>query len=144
MRRCHSAHPYVRHDRGRRDDQPALPDAYARHLSVQPELAAGTATVVISGELDLLAAPSLAAHLEQVLSGRPRRLVLDLARVSFMDCAAARVIAGTEGSLPRGERPVIRRPSPVVRRVFELTGLDGHCELDGEPGDRLGRRAEPQ
>ena len=144
MGRCHSAHPHVRRDRGRRDDQPSLPDAYARHLSVRPELAAGTATVVISGELDLLAAPSLAAHLEQILSGRPQRLVLDLARVTFIDCAAARVIAGTEGSLPRGQRPVIRRPSPLVRRVFELTGLDGQCELDGEPGDRLGRRAEPQ
>ena len=72
---------------------------------MRPELTAGTATVVISGELDLLAAPSLAAHLEQILSGRPQRLVLDLARVSFIDCAAARVIAGPEGSLPGGSAP---------------------------------------
>ena len=145
----HSAYPHVRRDRRRRDDRPSPPDAHVRHLSVRPELTAGTATVVISGELDLLAAPSLAAHLEQILSGRPQRLVLDLARVSFIDCAAARVIAGPEGSLPGGQRPVIRRPSPVVRRVLELTGLDGQCELESEPGDRLGRqarrrRAEPQ
>jgi hypothetical protein len=31
---------------------------------------------------------------------------------------------------------------PVVRMV-KRSGLDGHCELDEEPGGRFGRRAEP-
>jgi anti-anti-sigma factor len=103
-------------------------------LSVQPDLTAGTATIVISGELDLLSAPSLAEHLDQILGGQPRRLVFDLARVSFIDCAAARLIAGTEASLPDDHRPVVRRAAPEVRRVFELTGLDIRCEMDGETG----------
>jgi len=104
------------------------------HLSVHQDLTAGTATVVISGELDLLSTPSLAGHLNQVLAGHPRRLVFDLARVSFIDCAAARLIAGTEASLPGDQRPVVRRAAPEVRRVFELTGLDARCEMDGETG----------
>ena len=114
--------------------------AHARHLSVRPHLAAGTATIVISGELDLLSTPSLAEHLEQILAQRPQRLVFDLTRVTFMDCAAARLIAGTDRSLPDGQRPVLRRPSAEVRRILELTGLAARCELAREGDDRLGRR----
>jgi anti-anti-sigma regulatory factor len=73
-------------------------------------------------------------HLDQILAGQPRRLVFDLARVSFFDCAAARLIAGTEASLPGDHRPVVRRAAPQVRRVFELTGPDIRCEMDGETG----------
>ncbi len=112
----------------------------SRHLSVRPHLAAGTATIVISGELDLLSTTSLAEHLEQILAQRPERLVFDLTRVTFVDCGAARLIAGTDRSLPDGLRPVLRRPSAEVRRILELTGLDARCELARERDDRLGGR----
>jgi anti-anti-sigma factor len=129
-------------DRGHRhrDGDRAPRAAHVRHLSVRPDLTAGTATVVISGELDLLSTPSLAEHLDQILASSPRRLVFDMSRVGFIDCAAARLIAGTEASLPGDQRPVLRRPAPEVRRVFELTGLDARCEMDAET-DRLGRHA---
>ena len=67
---------------------------------------------------------------------RPQRLVFDLTRVTFMDCAAARLIAGTDRWLPDGQRPVLRHPSAEVRRVLELTGLDTRCELAREGDDR--------
>lgn len=67
----------------------------------------------------------------QVRESAPQRLVFDLAGVGFIDCAAARLITGTGRFLPRGQRPVIRRPGPLVRRVLELTGLDAHCEIEG-------------
>jgi anti-anti-sigma factor len=118
----------------------ALRAAHVRHLSVRPGLITGPAMVVISGELDLLAVPSLAEHLDQILASSPAHLVFDLSRVSFIDCAAARLIAGTEASLPGDQRPVLRRAAPGVRRVFELTGLDARCELD-TGADRLGRHA---
>ena len=95
---------------------------------------------MISGELDLLSTPSLAEHLDQILASSPRHLVFDLSRVSFIDCAAARLIAGTEAALPGDQRPVLRRAAPAVRRVLELTGLDARCELDAGT-DRLGRHA---
>jgi anti-anti-sigma factor len=128
---CHPAYRIVRRHhshRYRHDDRPS----HDRHLSVRPHLAAGTATIVISGELDLLSTPSLAEHLEQVLAQRPQRLVFDLTRVTFVDCAAARLIAGTDRSLPDGQRPVLRRPSAEVRRILELTGLAVRCELTRE------------
>ena len=69
--------------------------------------------------------------LAPILAERPQYLVFDLDRVSFIDCAAARLITGTGRSLPAGRRPVIRPPSTAVRRILKLTGLDTHCEVEG-------------
>jgi anti-anti-sigma factor len=97
----------------------------ARHLSFGIDIA----TIVLSGDLDLTGVPALAEHLAQILARMPRHLVFDMTRVSFLDCAAARVIAGTARSLPEGHRPVLRRPAPEVGRLLELTGLDADCEI---------------
>ncbi|MGD0065699.1 MAG: STAS domain-containing protein [Streptosporangiaceae bacterium] len=91
----------------------------------------GTTTVFISGELDLVTMPFLAEHLTRVLERRPRRLVLDLTRTEFLDCGSARLIGATGRSLPPGQRLVLRRPSPGVLRVCQLTGLDASCDIEG-------------
>jgi anti-anti-sigma factor len=93
------------------------------------DMGTGTVTVVLSGELDLTAVPSLAAHLEQVLARQPRSLVFDMTRVGFLDCAAARLIAGTRPSLPGGRRPVLRQPGPEACRLLGLTGLAAGFEI---------------
>ena len=88
--------------------------------------------VVLWGEVDVTTVPSLSRFLEQVLERGPRKLVFDLAGVLFLDCAAARTIAGTGCALPGGQRPVLCRPRPVVRRLLSVTGLDAQCVI--EPG----------
>lgn len=92
-------------------------------------------TVVITGELDLTSRPVLAdylsEHLSAVLRARPRRLILDMSGTSFIDCGSARLIASAARFLPDGRRLIIRRPSPPVRRVLGLTGLDADCQIEG-------------
>jgi anti-anti-sigma factor len=114
--------------RSGRAGRPKLRSRDARHFSF--EIKRGAVIVVLSGELDLNAVPALAALLEQVLAGRPWHLVFDMTRVSFLDCAAARVITGTARSLPEGHRPVLRGPAPEVGRLLELTGLSADCEIE--------------
>jgi anti-anti-sigma factor len=90
----------------------------------------GTVTVVLSGELDVTSAAFFSGRLAHVRREAPRRLIFQVARVSFMDCATARLIADTDAWLPPGVKPVIASPVPVVRRVFQASGLDARCYLE--------------
>ena len=100
-------------------------------VAIEVEVSQDTATIVITGELDLTARPALAEQLSAILRTRPRRLILDLAGTGFIDCGTARLIVSTGQFLPEGRRTVIRHPSRAVRRVLELTGLDANCEIEG-------------
>lgn len=97
---------------------------------VQADIAPDLATLVISGDLDAAAVPVLSARLAQVLVSGPRRLVIDLAQVGFIDCAATRLIISAGGFLAGGGRLVLRRPSPAVRRLLDITGLGAGCAIE--------------
>jgi anti-anti-sigma factor len=103
------------------------PDSFAIEVCRDLE----TVTVVLSGELDFRVVPALSEHLVPVLAARPRQLIFDLAQVTFADCASARLITHAGRYLPAGRGPVVKNPVPVVRRIFEVTGLADHCELTG-------------
>jgi anti-anti-sigma factor len=107
----------------RQPGPPAVP------LAVEVHLLGGTATVILCGDLDLATRPLLAQRMAEVLARKPQRLVFDLARVGFLDCGTARLIAGSAQGLPGHARPVIRSPVPLVRRVLAVTGLDARCEV---------------
>jgi anti-anti-sigma factor len=62
-------------------------------LTVTAALGDGTAEVAVRGEADAITAPTLEAMLSLALGRQPRELRLDLSRTSYLDCAAARVIA---------------------------------------------------
>src|SRR5690242_11302872 len=115
------------HENGPQD--PAGP-AQGGRVTIEVETRPGVTTIVVKGELDLVTMPYLATRLTLALRDRPGRLVFDLGETHFMDCASARLIVGAGQRMPGGRRPVMRRPGPGVRRVFELTGLDAHCEIE--------------
>jgi anti-sigma B factor antagonist len=97
---------------------------------VETAIAPDLTTVVVAGDLDAATMSVLSARLAQVIAGRPRRLVFDLAQVGFIDCAATRLIISSGVLLPDGGRPVLRRPSPAVRRILDLTNLGDGCEVE--------------
>jgi anti-anti-sigma factor len=97
-------------------------------LTVKVEVAAGTTTVFISGELDLVTMPALSQKLAPILAEPPRRLIFDLIGTTFADIGSARLLARAG---PPGRSTVIRHPRPGVRRLLELTGLDAYCEIEG-------------
>jgi anti-anti-sigma factor len=92
----------------------------------------GQATVWVHGEIDFFSASDLSARLGEVIEvARPRRLIVDLAGVPFLDCAGARAVAGARAALPECCPVVIRSLRPSPRRVFEITGLWHGCVVDG-------------
>jgi anti-anti-sigma factor len=90
---------------------------------------AETVTVVLSGEFDVMSEGFLTDRLARVRRARPARLIFETAQVTYIDCASARLIVGTDSWLPPGVKPVIIDPSPVVCRVLQASGLDARCEL---------------
>jgi anti-anti-sigma factor len=113
------------------DGPPGLPRHVppAPPLTIETRLTAGTATVVIRGELDIATTPLLAERLAEILGRSPQRLVFDMTQVAFVDCAAIRLVVGAGQYLPGGRRSVIRPSAPVLR-ILDLTGMDIYCEVE--------------
>jgi anti-anti-sigma factor len=87
-------------------------------------------TVVLQGEFDVTSEGALSAYLERIHQSRPSRLIFEMAAVGYMDCASARLIVGTIHWLPEGVKPVISSPSPIVRRVLQVSGIGARCEFE--------------
>jgi anti-sigma B factor antagonist len=78
----------------------------------------------VVGELDIATAPSLRTTVDEVLSTRPGRVVLDLSHVRFLSSAG---LAALLDAVQRGERlgvvVSVSAASRAVRRILELTGV---------------------
>jgi anti-sigma B factor antagonist len=80
--------------------------------------------VCASGELDAFAVTDLESAFAEV--GEERRVVADLARVSFMDSTALGVLVRRVRELREADADVrVVLPRGTVRRIFEITALDG-------------------
>jgi anti-anti-sigma factor len=87
----------------------------------------GASVVSVSGDLDISNAGSLQAAVAAVTAQRPERLIFDLSDLRFMDSAGIAVLIGAAGKVNAVQ---LRGPSPVVRRVIELTGLSGVLQIE--------------
>ena len=97
----------------------------------------GEATVVVlQGDVDLHHSPDLHARLVEIAAQRPRRLLLDLTEVPYMDSSGVgtlvevfRRVTAYKGKL------VLFGLSSRVRSVFEITKLDRFftiCESENQ------------
>ena len=84
-------------------------------------------TIALSGELDSSNAERLETAVSALLAERPRRVVFDLSQLRFMDSAGISVLVRLAGQV---ETVQIRDPSPIVRRVIEITGLAGVLQVE--------------
>ncbi|MDX2560800.1 STAS domain-containing protein [Streptomyces sp. TX20-6-3] len=93
-------------------------------------------TVVVSGEIDSTTAPHLRRSLRAALRAHPEGVTLDLAAVTFCDCAGLRgfMTAGNTSAAPRSRLDGGRHhPSPLtlgpvsarMTRLLQLTGTNG-------------------
>jgi anti-anti-sigma factor len=79
----------------------------------------------LAGDLDLETAPRLLVAAEPVLAAESGGLVVDLAKVAFIDSSGLSALIRINQRLGAAERPFqIVPPPPVVGKVFEITGLN--------------------
>jgi anti-sigma B factor antagonist len=82
--------------------------------------------VTVSGELDAATASCLYDRLAELEMEGVTNVVLDLARLNFMDSTGLGVIVTDHKRVQRGGGTLTILPSSPVRRLFEITGL-AHC-----------------
>jgi anti-anti-sigma regulatory factor len=98
-------------------------------------------TLILHGELDFSEGAGLLTQAAVTVDAQTERLVLDMAGVTFLDCAGARALAMAAGFAPAGCPVIIRSLSPEARQVLELLHLD--LENPRKPGPDHEPRDEP-
>ena len=79
----------------------------------------------LEGEVDVYTAPQLKQQMISILEDGASELVVDLTKVEYLDSTALGVlIGGLKRMRERDGNMVLICPSPRIRRVFEITGLD--------------------
>jgi anti-sigma B factor antagonist len=87
----------------------------------------GVPVVHLFGELDIATVPCVEAEMEAVVTRADRRIVFDLAQVTFMDSSGIAMLLRAAASV--GD-VAVRNPSAVVLRVLEATGLTGILRVE--------------
>jgi anti-sigma B factor antagonist len=89
-----------------------------------------TGVITLGGDVDLHTAPQLRERLARAIDDGVRTLVVDLARVTFIDSMTLGVLLGASKRLrPRGGQLRLVVSEPSVRKIFEITLLDRVFEL---------------
>ena len=83
----------------------------------------------LAGELDLADAPALREALRRAVERSPKRLVVDLTDVTFVDSTILGALVEARSALG-GDAFALAAPGLEVRRALEVSGLDRHFTID--------------
>jgi anti-sigma B factor antagonist len=82
-----------------------------------------TVRVVLDGELDLACAQQMEEHMVAVDEQRPKRVVIDLGGLAFLDSTGLRLLLQADTrAREHGYELLLRPGAAAVQRVFEVTG----------------------
>lgn len=86
--------------------------------------------IELEGEVDVYTAPQLKQQMISLLEGGTQEMLVDLTKVEYLDSTALGVlIGGLKRMREKDGNMVLICPSPRIRRVFEITGLDKIFEI---------------
>lgn len=91
------------------------------------------ATVVLEGQVDLVSAEEFEECLKRCHDAGCSFITVDMSLVNFLDSVGLRVLLSPLRYLPL-ESLVVRAPSPQVKRLLQLTGLE-YLIASGPPND---------
>jgi anti-sigma B factor antagonist len=97
----------------------------------------GTTVVSVSGAVDALTAPTVRDHIDAVLDGDVRALVIDLSDVDFLGSVGLEILIATRTAAAEDIPVVVVADGPVTRRPIELTGVDEFVPLHATLHDAL-------
>ncbi|MGH8102110.1 MAG: STAS domain-containing protein [Chthoniobacterales bacterium] len=81
--------------------------------------------IPLEGEIDLHVSPTIAAALTKMLEKKPKRLVVDLSRVSYIDSSGlATLIEAMQNVQEYGGKFALAGLQETVSTIFEIARLD--------------------
>ena len=95
--------------------------------------------LILNGDLGLSETAGFLGPAALAVDNRIERLVLDLAGVTFLDCAGVRALAMAASFAPSGCPVIIRSLSPKARRILELLDQDVESIRQASPAPRTTR-----
>jgi anti-anti-sigma factor len=102
-------------------------DQFARapeQLTIASGIDAGVVTLVVRGEVDIASAAVLEGKLRDAESSRPRRIVLDLAALGFIDSTGIHLLIRAQRRADANGHQLILTDVPArAKRLFGLTGI---------------------
>jgi anti-anti-sigma factor len=105
-------------------------------LTISSDIQDGTISISLTGELDLAGAGQMEASLAEAERAKPVRIVIDLARLSFLDSTGLRLLLQADLRAREGGYELVLRPgTPSVQRVFEVTGALDVLRFESPPED---------
>jgi anti-anti-sigma factor len=111
------------------DEQISLTDGYVPGLGAAPlqitvSQMENRTLIVVAGELDALTVPFLRQKFVDVLEAGAGDVVLDIGLLKFVDSTGLALLLTIHKKLDvDGHKLVIFSPTPMARRLFEVTGL---------------------
>src|SRR5437879_5776293 len=79
----------------------------------------------LEGEIDLHISPNVTASLSMMIEKKPKQLIVDLARVSYIDSSGlAALIEGMQNVQQYGGTFALASLQEPVRTIFEIARLD--------------------
>ncbi len=100
----------------------------------------GLLCVYLYGEIDHHSAVALREDLDRlIVRERPRRLVMNLSRIEFMDSAGLGLLMGRYRLMSElGGVTVLTSPNPRVMKILRLAGMERFFEIEDAPkGERI-------
>ncbi len=105
-------------------------------MKLHYDTAADKLFVLLDGEIDHHTSGRLRTEVDAAIyTHTPRTLVLDFQDVTFMDSSGIGLIMGRYKVLePLGGDIILLRPSPPIKRILRLAGMERLAEIRDELG----------
>jgi len=103
-------------------------------LDMKSSVEGTTGRLQLAGELDGASAPSVRTEVEQLLTHKLDRLVLQVEQLTFMASAGLRIIIFAKQRQPQLKIYVIRPQEPIVETLRKTGFYDAVYVQDSEPG----------
>ncbi len=109
----------------------ADPASACGRLRIVRGVGADAVTLAVCGEIDLQSVPALNDELDDAERSGAPRVVLDLARLSFMDSTGLRLLMDAQARADSHGRQLVLRHVPAhAERLFRLIGLDRRLTVE--------------